>query len=452
MIQEVDLGFTPRKWQDEVFRNLARFSVLVVHRRGGKTVAAVLKLIHEALKCGKPRGRYGYIAPELKQAKGIAWDFLKHYAAKVPHAKINESELWVEFPNEARIRIYGADNPNSLRGLYFDGVVLDEVAQMKPDVWGEIILPALLDRNGWVLFIGTPNGMNLFSDLFTQGTNLQHTPGSDWFARLYNVYETGALTEEQIEATKQEMTPRQFRQEMMCDFSASGDDILITLEQAQEAAKRVVKHDDVAFAQMRIGVDVARQGGDRTVLFARKGLRAGPYGILQNADSISIATRVIAAKAKLKSEMEIFDDTGGYGAGPIDVLRSHGYAPIGINFSVKPDDRRYFNKRAEMWFRLRNWLVNGGSIPDAPQLIKELTCQTYTTKDGRLILHPKEVIKEKIGHSPDMADALALTFAFQDVPKEMPLPLISVPSESARSAFEYDPLETKYDERPRHED
>ena len=99
-------------------------------------------------------------------AKAIAWSYLKHYTSPIPYCKINEGELSIILPNRATIRIFGADNPDALRGLYFDGVVMDEVAQMKPEVWGEIIRPALADRKGWAVFIGTPKGINLFSQMY----------------------------------------------------------------------------------------------------------------------------------------------------------------------------------------------------------------------------------------------------------------------------------------------
>src|SRR4051812_27503527 len=123
--RQIDLGFRARGWQAEVFRNLTRFSVLVVHRRGGKTVLAIMRLIDAALRCSKKDGRFAYLAPELKQAKDIAWSYLKQYSALVPGVQINESELFVLFPNGARIRLYGADNPDAMRGRYFDGIVID---------------------------------------------------------------------------------------------------------------------------------------------------------------------------------------------------------------------------------------------------------------------------------------------------------------------------------------
>ena len=140
--------------------------MIVAHRRLGKTVCVINHAIMKALMDTSGSGRYGYIAPYRSQAKSIAWDYVKHFTAPVPGRNVNETELTVDFPNGARIRLFGADNPDAMRGLYFDGVILDEVADMKPEVWGEIIRPALSDRNGWACFIGTPKGQNLFHELY----------------------------------------------------------------------------------------------------------------------------------------------------------------------------------------------------------------------------------------------------------------------------------------------
>jgi hypothetical protein len=141
--QRVSTGYVPRPWQLEVHNDLKRFSVLVVHRRGGKTVLAVNLLIDAALRCKKPMGRFGYIAPLLKQARQIAWDYVQHFTAEIPGMHYNQQAMVATFPNGARVSLFGADNPDSLRGLYFDGVVMDEVADMRPQVWGEVIRPAL---------------------------------------------------------------------------------------------------------------------------------------------------------------------------------------------------------------------------------------------------------------------------------------------------------------------
>ncbi len=138
-------------------RRKQRWAVLVCHRRAGKTVASINDLIKRAIKENKPDGRYFYLCPFYSQAKSVAWDYLCRFA-KPAMVKANQSELWVELHNGSRIRLFGADAPDSLRGNYCDGIVLDEYADMKPRVWGEIIRPLLADRLGWAVFIGTPKG------------------------------------------------------------------------------------------------------------------------------------------------------------------------------------------------------------------------------------------------------------------------------------------------------
>jgi hypothetical protein len=111
-----------------------------------------MRLIDAALRLELPMGRYGYLAPQLKQAKRIAWRYLKHYARKIPGTKVSETELMIELPNGASITVMGADRPDTIRGEYFDGVVIDETGQIKTDLWGSVIRPMLADRKGWALF------------------------------------------------------------------------------------------------------------------------------------------------------------------------------------------------------------------------------------------------------------------------------------------------------------
>ena len=129
---------------------------------------AVNHLIKTALSCDKPSPRCAYLAPLRNQAKQIAWDYVKQYARPIPGTVFNESELRADFPNGARLTLYGCDNPDTLRGIYLDAVVLDEYAQMPPRVWGEVVRPCLSDREGSALFIGTPFGKNEFWKLWTQ--------------------------------------------------------------------------------------------------------------------------------------------------------------------------------------------------------------------------------------------------------------------------------------------
>lgn len=193
-----------------------RFAVIVAHRRAGKTVATISDLIKQAATCEKPEGRFAYIAPLFNQAKDVAWMYLKRYAAPLLASPPNETELRVDLINGSRIRIYGADNPDRLRGIYLDGVVLDEYADMHPGVWGEVIRPLLTDRQGSAVFIGTPKGRNAFHEMFQRGHD-----EADWLPIMLRASETGILDAAELESARRDMTPEQYEQEFECSFEAA---------------------------------------------------------------------------------------------------------------------------------------------------------------------------------------------------------------------------------------
>jgi phage terminase large subunit len=192
-----------------------RWAIAVCHRRAGKTVASVQKLIKAALECTKPDPRFAYIAPLYNQAKDVAWTYLKRFAVALDGTP-NESELRIDLPSGARIRLYGADNPDRLRGLYLDGAVLDEYADMQPSVWGEIIRPMLADRKGWATFIGTPKGHNAFYDLW-EGAKVDEA----WFPLMLRASETGLIAPDELADARRTMTADQYAQEFECSFEAA---------------------------------------------------------------------------------------------------------------------------------------------------------------------------------------------------------------------------------------
>lgn len=215
MATSVVIPYGPRRVFIPYHIRKERWSALVAHRRCGKTVACINDLIARALQLRLPHGRYAYVAPFLAQAKEVAWEYLKRFALPATADK-NESELWVELANGARIRIHGADNPDRLRGAYLDGVVLDEYADMRPSVWGEVIRPMLADRQGWATFIGTPKGRNEFFDIHKRA---QESP--DWYAATLRASDTGILPEDELTDAKRDMTPEQYEQEFECSFEAA---------------------------------------------------------------------------------------------------------------------------------------------------------------------------------------------------------------------------------------
>ena len=195
-----------------------RWGIAVCHRRAGKTVACVNDLIKSAATCDKSNPRFAYIAPQLNQAKDIAWSYLLEYTDCFgAERKVNASELWVELPNNgARIRIYGADNPDRLRGIYLDGAVLDEFGDMDPTVWTQVIRPALSDRRGWAVFIGTPKGKNTFHQLWTQAET-----DPDWFTLRLRASETSLLDAPELADAQRMMSEDEYAQEYECSFEAA---------------------------------------------------------------------------------------------------------------------------------------------------------------------------------------------------------------------------------------
>ena len=147
---QIEIPYAPRPLQAQLHSELAakRWGVVVCHRRFGKTVMAINHLLRDAILCSKPNPRYAYIAPTYRQAKAVAWDYLKQFAGAVPMVRFHETELRADLPNGARIQLLGAENPDSLRGIYLDGAVLDEMADMPESLFHEIIRPALSDRKG----------------------------------------------------------------------------------------------------------------------------------------------------------------------------------------------------------------------------------------------------------------------------------------------------------------
>ena len=192
-----------------------RWACLVCHRRAGKTVATINDIITKALYSQKERSRYGYIAPFYSQAKQIAWDYLKHYAKEVA-VKTSESALSVELFNGSRITLYGADNPDSFRGLYFDGVAVDEYGNCRPNLWSEILRPALSDRQGWALFIGTPNGPNHFYDVWEQAGI-----SPSWYRFILKASESGIIPQAELDEMKASMPEDEYESEMECSWFAA---------------------------------------------------------------------------------------------------------------------------------------------------------------------------------------------------------------------------------------
>lgn len=219
LARPVVIDYAPRRQFLPFHKRKQRWAVLVCHRRAGKTVATLNDLIKAAICEGKPDGRYAFVFPQRNQAKDAAWSYLKRYAAPIMGKDPNESDLRVELVNGAMIRLYGADNPDAMRGPYLDGVVLDEYAQMAPALWGEVIRPMLADRHGWGVFIGTPKGKNAFWRVWSNALK----QSDRWYTFMLKASESGILSAEELAEMREDenMSPDQYDQEMECSFEAA---------------------------------------------------------------------------------------------------------------------------------------------------------------------------------------------------------------------------------------
>jgi len=368
----------------------------------------------------RPDGMFGYIAPYLKQAKQIAWRRLKKYVNdtfgkdwKKLGIQKNESELWVQLPTGARIQLFGADNADAIRGLYFDGIVIDEIADMRPDVWNAIIRPALADRMGWALLIGTPKGINELYKFYRRG---QKDP--NWKSLVFSVNDTKLpwLPPSEIEALRQDMTEAMFAQEMLCDFQASSDDVLFKLVDLDKSINRQLRLSDLTGAARVIGLDVAGEGKDKSSLTKKQGLMCFPQQIYKGKKTPELCDILAQEMIAWKADAAIVDN--GYGFAVVEQMQRRGFSNVyGVNFGGTAQQPQYADKVTEMMYRTKKWLDAGGKIPNDPELIEEMSAhRVFLDERGKIKRINKNEIKKVIRRSPDKFDSLLLANAFDVLP------------------------------------
>ena len=212
MAKSLDLSLRPA--QGEVFSATNRFRVLVAGRRFGKSYLACIELLKAALE--RPGETYFYCAPTYRMAKDIAWKTLKKIIPNTLVRTKNETELRMELVNDSTIELKGTENAAALRGRSLSGVVLDEAAFMEAEVWFEVLRPALADKQGWALFISTPEGTaSWFYDLWCY---VDEDTTGDWKRWCFTTIQGGNVPTEEVEAARAQLDPRTFRQEFEASF------------------------------------------------------------------------------------------------------------------------------------------------------------------------------------------------------------------------------------------
>lgn len=218
---ELLIPYSPREAFKPYHANTKRFSCSVCHRRAGKTVARLNRLIKDAVTCAKLNPRFGYISPYYVQSKEIAWQYLKHYVAGLGplNVRTNESELTITFGhNNAIVKLYGAENAERIRGTYFDGLVVDEAQGISGAVLRTILLPALSDRRGWLDVSGTPKG---WKNLLGEIVKIAQENPEDWYLQILKASESGILPDHELTMQKRLMSENEYDQEYECSFDAA---------------------------------------------------------------------------------------------------------------------------------------------------------------------------------------------------------------------------------------
>lgn len=329
----IDYEPRPLQWALHDALDAHRFSVAVCHRRFGKTVLAINQLIRCALTCKKDRPRFAYLAPTYRQGKAIAWDYVQHYCRPIPGVEFNQSELRADFPNKGQLRIYGADSPDALRGIYLDGVVLDEYGLMPGNVFSEVLRPALSDRVGWAFFIGTPNGKNQFYDVVQQAKT---TP--EWAFAEYKASQTGLIAESELKAARAVMTQDEYQQEFECSFEAAVKGAIYANElQAAREDGRVtrVPYDPV----LPVDTDWDLGVGDATAIWFTQSLKTGEIRVIDFYEGSGEGLPFYADVLKRKGysygqhwaphDIQVREFTSGRS-------RIESAASLGIKFSIAP--------------------------------------------------------------------------------------------------------------------
>lgn len=223
--QQIVIPYVPRAHFLPMHRSKKRFKFVVAHRRAGKSVSEINEIIKKALQNPRvyPPPRYAYVGPSFAQTKDLIWGYAKHYTAPLPDVKVNEGDLQMTLPNGATINLYGGSAAyERMRGLYFDGIVLDEFAMLNPSVFSTVVRPCLADYRGWAIVSGTSNGDDHFHDLKKRAEKEieKHGGNAAWDIFIIPVNETNALHPDEVVEMTKDMTPEEYAREMMCSFDA----------------------------------------------------------------------------------------------------------------------------------------------------------------------------------------------------------------------------------------
>lgn len=424
----IKIPFVPRPAQKVILQKLrhTRFVTGICHRRLGKTLLGVAYLIEEALNTTQHDFRGYYFGSTQKAAKQVSWAYFKKLLAPLTVLGLitfRETELQVVFKqNGAIITLAGSENIESYRGIYIDRIVADEVASWTKAnyAWFEVLRPAMADRYARGLVIGTVKGLDMLFDFYIRGIS-QNPLDREWDAVKFPADVTNIINSSELAELKHSMSEEAFERELLCNFFAENPDVLITPKEASEAQRRLLtpaQRQSSLAMQPVLGVDVGRTG-DPSVVYMRQGLIVTKLLHTQDPDNMSVADKV-SRLIKTHQPQSVFVDSGA-GQGVIDRLYRLGHEDVvvEIHFNATSPEKSCVNMRAAMYYRLKKFLQRG-TIPDDPELLKELVNQELVEDaNNRIKLAMKKFIKARINRSPNDSDSCALLFADEDVDQIM---------------------------------
>lgn len=405
-------NWTPRSYQIPVMAYLdggGKRAMSLWHRRAGKDSAG---LNYAAKEMFRRPGVYWHLLPTQTQARKVVWNNVDKQGRKMVdqafpealRAKKREDEMLVEFKNGSMWQLAGADNYDSLVGANPVGVIFSEWALTNPQAW-DFIRPILLENGGWAWFNTTPRGRNHAHQMAIMAQK-----NDDWFFERLTVDDTGVLTPEDIDDERASgMSEEKIQQEYYCSFEAAEAVQFITYEHVKAALDRDFEG---VSKPVIFGVDVARFGDDRSAVAIRHGDSLAKLVSWKGLDTMQTASKVVELAEEYNPD-HIFVDGVGVGGGVVDRLKQLGKRAVDVNAGGRAtDDNRYYNKRAECWGRMRDWLRDRGSIESNAELEFDLQGPEYSYDNkNRIQLEKKEDMKKRGISSPDLGDALALTFA-----------------------------------------
>ncbi len=417
IILDLPYNYIPRSYQIPLWKftdNGGKRALCIDHRRAGKDKTC----FNITIKRSQERvGLYYYILPTYAQGKKVIWNgvdkdgfrTLNHIPKELIIGKPNETEMLIKLINGSMIQIVGSDQYDSLRGPNPIGCVLSEYSRQNPAIWNDILRPILAENDGWAIFISTPYGRNHFYDLAQMAKD-----NKDWFYELLTVDDTHAISQEIIdEERKTGMPEEKIQQEYYVSFNASIEQQLITADMIEEAINRKYTDEMLVGLPRVMGVDFGR-GGAQSVIVIRHGLKVLPdIFSTSSKDTTLITSKICEYDDKYRPDA-IFADEIGMGGPIIDRLRQLGRRVIGVTAGARAvENKKYYNRRSEMWWNTRVWLINGGCIPNNEKLKAALSAVLYGyTGIDQMYVERKEDTLDRLPQVLlDMGDAVIHTFA-----------------------------------------